>query len=189
MDPHRRIGEELADLARLASEAAAQAPVLAAIARRYRRTLAAGRTLYLAGNGGSAAQAQHVAAEYVVRYRRDRGALPAVALTTDSSVLTAAGNDLGFERVFARQVEACCRPGDLLILHSTSGGSANLIAAATVARAQGVEVVAFLGRTGGRLAALADEAFLAASDSPSRIQELHLAAQHIIAGLIEDGLI
>jgi D-sedoheptulose 7-phosphate isomerase len=164
---------------------AGQAEQLLAVARRYRETLAGGGTLFFAGNGGSAADAQHIAAEYLVRYRRTRRALPAVALTTDTSVLTAAGNDLGFGQVFARQVEALCRPGDLLVLHSTSGESANLLAAARVARARGVGVVAFLGKGGGALGGLADLSFVVASEETSRIQEVHLAAEHIIAGLLE----
>jgi D-sedoheptulose 7-phosphate isomerase len=188
MEESERIAAEFRSRARLAEAMVEQTPALQAIARRYRETLARGGTLYLAGNGGSAADAQHVAAEYVVRYGRDRGALAAVALTTDTSVLTAAGNDLGFERVYARQVEAHCRPGDLLVLHSTSGDSPNLLAAAEAARARGVTVVAFLGRSGGKLRALADLVLLVPGDETSRIQELQLAAQHVIAGLIEDGL-
>ncbi len=185
MDPAAfRAGFEA--LAADARAAADQAEVLAAIAARFRDTLAGGGTLFFAGNGGSAADAQHIAAEYVVRYRRDRGPLPALALTTDTSVLTAAGNDLGFEWIFARQVEALCRPGDLLVLHSTSGRSPNLLAAAEAARARGAGVIGFLGRDGGPLAARVDLAFVVASDETSRIQELHLAAEHLIAGMLEE---
>ena len=103
------------------------------MAARYAGVLRSGGTLFFCGNGGSAADAQHLAAEYVVRYAANRRPLAAVALTTDSSILTAAGNDLGFEQIFARQVEALCRPADLLILHSTSGQSPNLLAAARAA--------------------------------------------------------
>ena len=182
-----RVRAELLALAGLATATAGQADQLVAIARQYQETLRGGGSLFFAGNGGSAADAQHIAAEYLVHYRRDRGPLPAIALTTDSSVLTAAGNDLGFEQIFARQVEAFCRSRDLLILHSTSGKSANLLAAARTARAKGIPVVAFLGKGGGELAGLADLAFVVASDDTSRIQELHLAAEHIVAGLVEDG--
>ena len=186
MDAHTRIEAEFAALAALAASSADQAAVLVTIAGRYREALRAGGTLFFAGNGGSAADAQHIAAEYVVRFRTQRPALAAVALTVDTSVLTAAGNDLGFDRVFARQVEALCRPGDVLVLHSTSGNSANLIAAAQVARALGVTVIGFLGRDGGRLGALVDLAFVVASEETSRIQEMHLVAEHAIAGLIDE---
>jgi D-sedoheptulose 7-phosphate isomerase len=108
-----------------------------------------------------------------------------MALTTDSSVLTAAANDLGFEQVFARQVEALCRPGDLLVLHSTSGESDNLVRAAEAARDAGVGVVVLAGRGGGRLARLADLSLVVDSGDTARIQELHLAVQHVIAGLID----
>jgi len=181
-----RVRAALDDLANAAKATTALADQVAAVAARYRATLAGGGTLYFAGNGGSAADAQHVAAEYVVRYRRARPGLPAVALTTDSSVLTAAGNDLGFERIFARQVETLCRAGDLLVLHSTSGASANLLAAARAARARGVPVVAFLGGDGGPLRAEVDQALVVPADETSRIQELHLALEHIIAGLVEE---
>lgn len=184
----RIVTEAFDRLAQAAREAAGQADRLVAIAKRYRASLQAGGTLYFAGNGGSAADAQHLAAEYLVRYvKPGRPAMAARALTTDTSVLTAAGNDLGFEQIFARQVEAYCGPNDLLILHSTSGESANLLAAAHAARALGTGVVAFLGKGGGRLAALADLTFIVASDETSRIQEIHLAAEHIIAGLLEDN--
>lgn len=186
MSDETRIRAEFASLATLAAATAGQAGELAAIAEHYRAALRAGRTLFFAGNGGSAADAQHIAAEYVVRFRKTRPALSAIALTVDSSILTAAGNDLGFEQVFARQVVALCRTGDVLVLHSTSGESPNLLAAARAARERGASVVAFLGRGGGRLRALADLAFVVHSDETSRIQEIHLAAQHAIAGLLDD---
>src|SRR5690606_407439 len=104
-------------------------------------TLESGGTLFFCGNGGSAADAQHMATEYVVRYMRNRRALPVIALTTDTSLLTAAGNDLGFDHIFARQVEALVKRGDLLVLHSTSGNSPNLLEAARAARAKGVRVL------------------------------------------------
>jgi D-sedoheptulose 7-phosphate isomerase len=182
-----RIRTDLAGLARLADATAEQADAIAALAARFQATLAGGGTLFFAGNGGSAADAQHIATEYVVRFTRQRRALAAIALTTDTSLLTAVGNDLGFEQVFARQIEALGRPGDLLVLHSTSGESANLLAAAATARTRGVGVVALLGRGGGRLKDMADLALVIGSDEVSRIQELHLAVEHVIAGLIEDG--
>jgi D-sedoheptulose 7-phosphate isomerase len=111
-----------------------------------------------------------------------------VALTTGSSLLTAAANDLGFERVFARQVEALCRPGDLLVLHSTSGESPNLLAAARAARERSVATVAFLGRGGGALAALVDEAIVVPSQDAGRIQVIHLALEHLIVEQVEAEL-
>ena len=129
-----RVEEALRELAALAGRSLDLAGPAARVAARYATTLRGGGTLYFAGNGGSAADAQHLATEYVVRYTGKRRAYAAVALTTDTSLLTAAGNDLGFEQIFARQVEALCRPGDLLVLHSTSGASPNLLAAAMAAR-------------------------------------------------------
>jgi D-sedoheptulose 7-phosphate isomerase len=161
---------------------------VADLAGRYVETLRAGRTLFFCGNGGSAADAQHIATEYVVRYSADRRPLAAVALTTDSSLLTAAANDLGFERVFARQVEALCRPGDLLVLHSTSGESPNLLAAARAARAASVATAAFLGRGGGALASQVDHAIVVPSDDTGRIQVIHLALEHLIVELVEEEL-
>jgi D-sedoheptulose 7-phosphate isomerase len=185
MEALQRVQTELASLARLAEATAGQADAILAIAGRYRDVLAAGGRLFFAGNGGSAADAQHLAAEYVVRFKARRRGWPAIALTTDSSVLTAAANDFGFEQAFARQVEALCRVGDLLVLHSTSGASANLLRAAEAARAIGVPVVAFLGRDGGQLAREADVAFVVRSEDTARIQEMHLTVQHIIAGLLD----
>jgi D-sedoheptulose 7-phosphate isomerase len=154
--------------------------IVGEVAERTEETLRSGGTLFFCGNGGSAADAQHLAAEYVVRFREVRRALPAVALTVDSSVLTAAGNDLGFEEVFARQVEALARPGDLLILHSTSGESENLVRAARAARAKGVGTVAFLARGGGRLRGEVDAAVVVPVDDTARAQEVHLALGHLV---------
>jgi D-sedoheptulose 7-phosphate isomerase len=176
-------------LARSALDSTALAERVASAAQRYGETLRSGRTLFFCGNGGSAADAQHIATEYVVRYAATRRPLAAVALTTDSSLLTAAANDLGFEQVFARQVEALCRPGDLLVLHSTSGESANLLAAARTARERSVATLAFLGRGGGALAALVDEAIVVPSEDSGRIQVIHLALEHLIVELVEAELI
>jgi D-sedoheptulose 7-phosphate isomerase len=175
-------------LAGLAESSKALAPQLLRVADRYAAALRGGGTLYFCGNGGSAADAQHLATEYVVRYAASRRALAAVALTTDSSILTAAGNDLGFEQIFARQVEAYCGPGDVLVLHSTSGRSPNLLAAARAARGRGAGTVAFLGRGGGALAGLVDEALVVPSDDTGLIQVLHLALQHVVVELVEVAL-
>ena len=158
------------------------------LARGYAAVLRQGGTLFFCGNGGSAADAQHIATEYVVRYGKIRPAFPAVALTTDTSLLTAAGNDLGFDQIFARQVEALCRPGDLLVLHSTSGRSPNLVTAAMVARRRSVRTVAFLGQGGGPLVHEVDDAVLVPSQDVSQIQILHLALEHLIVELVEEEL-
>jgi D-sedoheptulose 7-phosphate isomerase len=184
-----RVRAGLQQLVALAGEVAAgQADTIAAIAARYEATLREGGTLFFAGNGGSAADAQHLATEYVVRYRTQRPALRAVALTTDTSLLTAAANDMGFDEVFARQIEALGRAGDLLVLHSTSGESPNVIRAAQAARARGMGVVALLGKTGGAVRELADLALVVPSDETARIQELHLAIEHLICEWIEERL-
>lgn len=182
------VARGLRDLARLAERTTAKAEQASVIAGRYVAALKSGGTLFFAGNGGSAADAQHLATEYVVRYQADRRAYSAVALTTDTSLLTATGNDLGFDQVFARQVRALCRKGDLLILHSSSGQSPNLLAAASAARELGVGVVGFLGKGGGPLRDLCDEAFVVEGDVTSHIQEIHLAVEHLIVELVEREL-
>ena len=178
--------EELEARAALARRMTEMADEITALANRFIATLRGGGTLFFAGNGGSAADAQHIATEYVVRYRKNRRPMAAAALTTDTSLLTAAGNDLGFEELFARQVEAFCRKGDLLILHSTSGESRNLIRAVEAAKDQGVATVALLGRGGGKLRSLVDHALVVPSDITSHIQEIHLAVEHLIVELVED---
>lgn len=181
-----QVQARLRELARLAERVAADLPgEVAAAAAMVREVLAGGGTLFFCGNGGSAADAQHVATEYVVRFQRTRRALPAVALTTDTSLLTAAGNDLGFEAVFARQVEALVRPGDLLVIHSTSGASPNVLRAAEAARSRGARVLALLARGGGPLRSLADLAIVVPTDRTDRAQELHLAIQHAICELVD----
>ena len=189
MSGAQRAREGLEALAALAGRVAAEhASTIAAIAERYKVALRAGGTLFFAGNGGSAADAQHLATEYVVRYQTSRPALRALALTTDTSLLTACANDMGFDEVFARQLDALARPGDVLSLHSTSGESPNVIRAAQAARARGVTVVALLGKSGGQLAALADVALVVPSDDTARIQELHLAIEHVVCEMVEERL-
>lgn len=176
----------LRELAQLAQRSAESLPdTIAEAAALVREVLAHGGTLFFCGNGGSAADAQHIATEYVVRYMKTRRALPAVALTTDTSLLTAAGNDLGFDQVFSRQVEALVREGDLLVVHSTSGTSPNVIRAAEAARARGAKVLALTARDGGQLRGLADVAIVIPTDRTDRAQELHLAIQHVICELVE----
>ncbi len=184
-----RLREGLESLAALAQRVAAEhGETIATIATRYADALRGGGTLFFAGNGGSAADAQHLATEYVVRYQTTRPALRAVALTTDTSLLTACANDMGFDEIFARQVEALAKPGDVLVLHSTSGESPNVLRAAQSARARGVAVVAFLGRGGGQLKDLADLSLIVPSDDTARIQEIHLAVEHLICEMVEAQL-
>jgi D-sedoheptulose 7-phosphate isomerase len=185
-DTFRASLRELATTAdRVASELG---PALDEALRLVRATVKRGGTLYFCGNGGSAADAQHLATEYVVRYMRNRRAYPAIALTTDTSLLTAAGNDLGFDEVFARQVEALVRPGDLLIIHTTSGNSPNLIRAAEAAKAKNVPVLAMSARDGGKLRAVATHSVIIPTDRTDRAQELQLCIQHIICDIVEREL-
>lgn len=185
----RRMEQRLRDLAHVALQAAdALGAEVARAADMLRSALAGGGTLFFCGNGGSAADAQHIATEYVVRYMRNRRALPAVALTTDTSLLTAAGNDFGFDKIFARQVEALARPGDCLVIHSTSGNSPNVLRAAEAAKAAGVRVLALSAGDGGRLRTLADLTIVVPTERTDRAQELHLCIQHAICEIIEESI-
>lgn len=150
--------------------------------------LGAGNKLLLLGNGGSAADAQHFAAEIIGRFKLERSALPAIALTTDSSVLTAIGNDYGFDAVFSRQVEGLGRPGDVVFGISTSGNSPNVLAALAKARELGCKTVALLGRDGGSIKSVADIALIVPGTDTPRIQEGHLTIIHIICDLLEKRL-
>ncbi|MEO6444268.1 MAG: SIS domain-containing protein [Gemmatimonadaceae bacterium] len=184
-----RAQERLRDLAAVATRAAdSLATEIARAAELVRATLAGGGTLFFCGNGGSAADAQHMATEYVVRYMMTRRALPAIALTTDTSLLTAAGNDLGFEQIFSRQVEALGRAGDLLVIHSTSGTSPNVLRAAEAARAKGLRVLSLSARDGGALPALSDCCLIIPTERTDRAQELHLCIQHLICELVEEAV-
>jgi D-sedoheptulose 7-phosphate isomerase len=147
-----------------------------------------GGKILLFGNGGSASDAQHLAAELVVRYRHERGALPAIALTTDSSVLTACGNDMGFERVYARQIEALGRPGDLAFGISTSGRSSNVNIALATAKARGLIATGMTGGDGGEMAKLARPVILVPSLTTGRIQEMHITLGHFLCMGLEQAL-
>ncbi len=181
----------LQETARTAAAAASNCldDVLAAAVLLVERLRTGGKIL-ICGNGGSAADAQHLAAEFVSTLTKDnrRPAIPAVALTTDTSILTAIGNDFGFEGVFERQVEALGRSGDVLIGISTSGGSADVLRAAERARSAGIAVVALTGSGGGELATLADVAIRVPSDETSHIQESHIALEQLLAFLVEREL-
>jgi len=144
--------------------------------------------LLTCGNGGSAGDAQHIAGEFISRLNYDRAPLAAVALTTDSSVLTAVGNDYGYEHVFERQVRGLGQPGDVLLAISTSGKSSSILAAMRAAREKGMKVLAFTGKTGGHMPALADLTLHAPSDSTPLIQQVHIMAAHIVCGLVEQRL-
>ncbi len=161
---------------------------ITSLASRVLETVRAGDTLFFCGNGGSAADAQHLAAEYVVRFQRERAPIAAIALTTDTSILTAGGNDYGFESIFERQVRALARQGDLLIMHSTSGESENLLRAAAAARTLDVATAALVANGGGRLAGEVDLAIVVPTDSTARAQEVHLTIGHIVCDLVDRAI-
>jgi D-sedoheptulose 7-phosphate isomerase len=149
-------------------------------------TFERGNKILICGNGGSAADAQHIAAEFVGRYETERVALPAIALTTDTSALTALANDYDFERIFARQVEALARKDDLLIAISTSGNSPNVISAVMTARQIGCKILGMTGAKGKKLASLCDAALLVPSERTARIQEAHITVAHVWCEIIDD---
>jgi D-sedoheptulose 7-phosphate isomerase len=165
------------------------APRIEAAAQRMADALQRGGKLLFFGNGGSAADAQHLAGEFVNKFLRDRGALAAVALTTDTSVLTSIGNDLGFDQVFARQVEALARPGDVVVAISTSGNSPNVLRGVEAARRLGCTTVGMTGGSGGLLAAIVDEAFVVPSSETPRIQETHITLGHALCATVDEILL
>ena len=150
--------------------------------------LAQGQRIYLCGNGGSAADAQHIAAELIGRFVHDRRALPAIALTTDTSALTAIGNDYGYDEVFSRQVEGLCREGDILIAISTSGNSDSVLNAVDAAHRAGASVIGLSGKSGGALDLKCDVSLVVPSDITARIQEMHIVIGHLICALVEEHL-
>ena len=158
---------------------------IAAAADAITKALKRNRRIYICGNGGSAADAQHIAAEFVGRFVRNRKGLPAVALTTDTSAITSISNDYGYENVFARQVEALVAEGDVLWAISTSGSSANILAAAKSAKEKNALILAFTGRKNSRLEKIADICFCAADKLTARSQEMHQLAYHIICDIVE----
>jgi D-sedoheptulose 7-phosphate isomerase len=169
--------------------AARHADALARVVEVTIDALAAGHTLFFFGNGGSAADAQHLAAEFVNRYRLARAPLPAVALTTDSSALTSIANDFGYDAVFAKQIEALARPGDVAFAISTSGNARNVLRAVDACRRRGVTVVGLTGGTGGRLAERVDHLLCVdASRETARIQETHIVIGHTLCELVEQHL-
>ncbi len=161
---------------------------IAAAAKACSTAIQAGQRIYLMGNGGSAADSQHIAAEFVGRFQIERQALPALAFTTDTSILTAVANDYGFDAVFVRQVKAFVRPGDVVIGISTSGNSANILQAMACARQQGGVTVALTGQNGGQLAACCDYCLAVPSPVTARVQEAHILIGHIFCQYVDEVL-
>ena len=184
-----RVRAVFAESAR-AHEVAAESlcDVIAAAATALTNALRAGNKVLLCGNGGSAADAQHIAAELAGRLRLERGGLPAIALTTNPSVMTALANDYGYDIVFARQVEALGREGDVLIGISTSGRSANVVKALETARAAGLVTVGLVGQDTGQMGGLCDHLIAVPVQDTQRIQEIHIAAGHAMCEIIESAL-
>ena len=182
--------DPVAHLRELAETAARSADLLGeqirAATQMVRETVQGGGTLFFCGNGGSAADAQHIATEYVVRYMRTRRPLRAIALTTDTSLLTAAANDFSFDEVFSRQVEALGRAGDLLVLHTTSGNSPNCLRAVKAAKVLGVKTLALTARDGGRIRGMVDLCLVVPTERTDRAQEIHLAIQHGICDVVDE---
>jgi D-sedoheptulose 7-phosphate isomerase len=170
----------------LATVVERDAALIERMARLVATTVSRGRTVFFVGNGGSAAEAQHLAAELVVRFARNRGPLPAIALTTDTSVLTATGNDYGFDQIFARSVSALGRRGDLLVALTTSGRSRNVLAAVAAARGRGMRVLGMTGAAGRAFARRCDLCLVVPSRVTARIQEVHLLAGHLCCEAAEE---
>ena len=166
------------------TEAALREPFIAAVEACVAGVHGGGKLMFF-GNGGSAGDAQHLATELTIRYKKNRPAIAALALTTDSSALTAVGNDLGFDQIFARQIEALGRPGDVAVGISTSGKSPNVIAALRQAKAMGLVTVALGGKDGGDMVRLADHALIVPSDTTARIQEMHIMLGQMLCGALE----
>lgn len=182
------IQEQLRETASVMANMAADEELagrIEAVATACVKSMRAGGKVLLAGNGGSAADAQHIAGEFVCRFALDRPGLPAIALTTDTSVLTAIGNDYGYEKIFSRQVQALGRAGDVFIGVSTSGKSPNVLLAFKEARAMGLVCVGLTGDQGGPMLEMCDHLLAAPSGHTPNIQEAHIALAHIICGLVE----
>lgn len=180
-----RLVESADNLQKLGGECA---EVIAAAAAAMTAALRRGNKVLFCGNGGSAADSQHLAAELMGRFLRDRAPLPALALTVDTSALTAIGNDYGYAEVFARQLAGVGAAGDVLVAISTSGNSVNVVRAAEAARERGITVIAMTGAAGGGLAELADVTLAAPAARTDLIQEMHIAAGHVMCGLVEAAM-
>ena len=187
-DPSSVFCQAIEDHLKVIDSLRGQQSVLQTIAEEITRAILAGKKVLWCGNGGSAADSQHFAAELIGRFRRERCAFPSIALTTDTSILTAVGNDYGYEKVFQRQVEALCAKGDVLVGISTSGSSKNVCAALKTARQIGAFTVAFTGEAGGELAAIADVALRIPSKDTARIQEGHVLCGHMLCDWVEQSV-
>jgi len=184
-----KIIKHLLDGATLRKEVAEKhSDTIERMARTIIESYRKGGALYIAGNGGSAADAQHIAGELVGRFRYDRDPLPATAFTTDTSVITAVANDYGYDEVFTRQVGAHVKSGDVFLAISTSGNSPNILRAAKLAKQKGASVLALCGKNGGKLAALADTALVVPTQQTWDIQEIHITVGHIVCRLVEDAI-
>lgn len=161
---------------------------IAAVAEMLIKCFDDGGMVYICGNGGSAADAQHIAGELVGRFKAERKGLPAIALSTDTSVITSVANDYGYDNIFARQVEALVKEGDILWAISTSGNSANVLSAVELASQKGAKIIGFTGRQGSKLEKLSDVCFCAASESTALSQQIHQIAYHIICDLVEQSV-
>ncbi|MDZ7372055.1 MAG: D-sedoheptulose 7-phosphate isomerase [candidate division KSB1 bacterium] len=187
--PWRMVGDRFRESAELLHRFAEEhTEEIYETAMRMSRSIAAGGKLLICGNGGSAADAQHFAAEMIGRLTRERRAIPALSLTTDTSILTAVANDYSIAQVFRRQVEGLGQSEDVLVAISTSGNSENVVQAVLAAKEKGMQVIGLLGRDGGRLAPLSDAAIIVPADNPQRIQEVHIAVIHAWCELIENEL-
>lgn len=179
------IRKELADHLATVEQLVNGRAVIESMASKVIECLKAGRKIIFFGNGGSAADAQHLAAEFVIRYKKNRRSLPSLALTTDTSMLTACGNDFGFETIFARQIEGLADAGDVVIGITTSGNSPNVVAGLKEAKARGCFTISWTAQGGGMAAEVADLAFKAPSPVTARAQECHMIAGHIICELVD----
>ncbi len=162
--------------------------ILETITREILKALKSGRKILLCGNGGSAADAQHIAAEFIVRFKRDRQSLPAIALTADTTILTAAGNDFSFNDIFSRQIEGLGAEGDVLLALSTSGKSPNVIKAVAVAKTKNLVTIGLTGADGGQLKTIADHCFQVEADRTSHVQEVTMAVLHAITETVDEVL-
>lgn len=184
-NPSMVFQQAIADHILVIQDISTQQALLERIAGKLTRAISEGHKVLWCGNGGSAADSQHMAAELIGRFRRERRGLPSIALTTDSSILTAIGNDYGYEKVFQRQVEALCIKGDVVVGISTSGNSRNVCLALETAKQMGAFTVAFTGEGGGEMAAIADATLRAASKDAARIQECHILCGHMLCDWVE----
>ena len=189
MDPQKQLViDQFADHAQVVAQSARLSPLIASAANAISSAFLGGNQLLVCGNGGSAADAQHIAAELVFKMGRDRAALPAIALTTDTSLLTAISNDRSFHFIFSRQIAALGRRGDVALAISTSGNSPNVVEGIKQARQMEIRTIGLLGGDGGRAAALVDLPLIVPSASTPCVQQVHIEVGHIICQLIEDEL-